>query len=118
MLSSGTQSEAARFLTGFPSIDITSNTLSVEEVKARLKNGLSRNYLITSVCYIEWKGLVGGHGYIIKDLVTLTNADGSEINLVKVKNPWKQIGDPLVSGTSRGEWVGKFSSKDHKSWTE
>jgi len=49
--------------------------------------------MITAACFIEWKGLVAGHGYIVKDFFSITNADGTQVRLVKIRNPWKQIGD-------------------------
>lgn len=61
---------------------------------------------------------MAGHGYIVKDILTVTGSNGEEVRLVKVKNPWKLIGDPSFKGSSHGNWVGRFSQNDTKSWSE
>jgi hypothetical protein len=45
------------------------------------------------------------------------DADSKKIKLVKVRNPWKQIGDTSFKGSSHGDWTGRFS-KDDSSWTD
>lgn len=39
------------------------------------------------------------------------------MRLIKVKNPWKPIGDPSISGLSHGMWTGAYSNSDKESWT-
>lgn len=68
--------------------------------------------MVTAACYIEWKGLVAGNGYIVKDFI---NAGG--YYLVVLRNPWKQIGDANYKGSSHGDWVGRFSKEDNATWT-
>ena len=74
--------------------------------------------MITTACFIEWKGLVAGHGYIVKDFVKVMNADGTSHKLVKLRNPYKTIGDVSLKGSSHGDWTGQFSKDDTKSWTD
>lgn len=31
--------------------------------------------------------------------------------MIKVRNPWKPIGDPNIKGSSHGDWTGKYSCK-------
>lgn len=117
MISSGSHSEAARFLTGAPSQEFTSNVETIDELWSNIHNAIENDYLVTAACFIEWKGLVAGHGYIVQDFVKVINPDGSHYKLVKVRNPWKTIGDSNMKGSSHGDWVGKFSKNDASSWT-
>ena len=36
---------------------------------------------------------------------------------MKVRNPWKQIGDASYKGSSHGDWTGRFSNDD-SSWND
>ena len=72
-------------------------------------DAFDNEYLITAASFNEWNGLIAGHGYIVKGHLKIKGQDGQEIRLVKVRNPWKQIGDPLIKGSSHGDWVGKYS---------
>jgi hypothetical protein len=69
MISSGTQSEAARFLTGAPSEEYVTNVETIDEIWSSVNNAVRNNYLLTAACFIEQKGLVAGHGYIVTDFV-------------------------------------------------
>jgi len=68
MISSGTHAEAARFLTGAPAKEFSSSVMGYDEVWNSVSNAVRNNYLVTSACFIEWKGLVAGNGYIVKDV--------------------------------------------------
>lgn len=59
---------------------------------------------------------MAGNGYIVKDFLRVFTPEGLEVRLVKVRNPWKQIGDPSFKGSSHGDWTGKYSKEDD-SWT-
>jgi len=63
--------------------------------------------LVTAACFIDNNGLVGGNGYIVKSFIK-----SGDQRLVKVKNPWKTIGDPSYKESSHGDWTGKFSKQD------
>jgi hypothetical protein len=117
MISSGTQAEAARFLTGAPAQEFETNQKSVEEIWMSLTNAIRNEYLVTSACFIEKNGLIAGHGYIVKDFIVGRDSSGDEVKLVKVKNPYKLIGDPSLKGSSHGIWTGQFSNQDTTSWT-
>lgn len=109
MISSGDHAEAARFLTGSPSSEFVSNLQQPEEIWMKIKNALDNDFMITAACFNEWNGLVAGHGYIVKNYTVIKSSDGNEIKLVKVRNPWKLIGDTSISGKSHGAWTGKYS---------
>jgi hypothetical protein len=47
----------------------------------------------------------------------IKDRNGKDVRLIKVKNPWKLIGDSSLTTSSHGEWVGRFNSKD-KQWTD
>lgn len=117
MISSGTQAEAARFLTGAPTQEYETNRKTVEEIWMGLTNAIRNEYMVTSACFIEKNGLIAGHGYIVKDFVVGKDSSGEEVKLVKVKNPYKLIGDPALQGSSHGIWTGQFSAQDTTSWT-
>lgn len=117
MISSGTQAEAARFLTGAPAKEFETNQRSVEEIWMSLTNAIRNEYLITTACFIEKNGLIAGHGYIVKDFVVGKDSSGEDVKLVKMKNPYKLIGDPSMTGSSHGIWTGQFSAQDTTSWT-
>lgn len=63
--------------------------------------------MVTAACFIDDNGLVGGNGYIVKAFLKI-----GDNRLIKVKNPWKTIGDPNFKDSSHGDWTGRFSSKD------
>jgi hypothetical protein len=65
--------------------------------------------MITAASFIEWNGLIAGHGYIVKDYKKVDGPNNLEIRLLKIRNPWKQIGDPNIKDTSHGNWIGKYS---------
>lgn len=109
MISSGTQAEAARFLTGSPAEEFESNYQTSEELWHNIVNAITNDFMITAGCFTEWAGLVAGHGYVVKDFITVKNGDEAELKLVKVKNPWKLIGDTSIPGSSHGNWMGKYS---------
>lgn len=52
-------------------------------------------------------GIVPGHAYSLLAGKIITDKDGNEQRLLKMRNPWKQ-----------GEWTGDFSDKDAENWTE
>mmetsp|Transcript_39555 Transcript_39555/g.60425 ORF Transcript_39555/g.60425 Transcript_39555/m.60425 type:complete len:274 (-) Transcript_39555:1856-2677(-) len=118
MISSGTHAEAAQFLTGAPAREYTGSQQSIDELWTSLTNAIRNDYMVTSACYIDFKGLVAGHGYIVKDFFKFKSNSGVEVRMLKVKNPWKLMGDPSFAGSSHGDWVGRFSKNDVKSWTE
>jgi hypothetical protein len=68
--------------------------------------------MVTAACFNDWKGLVAGHGYIVKDFTVYTGDKGESIKLLKVKNPWKLIGDPSFKDSSHGDFTGRFSNDD------
>jgi len=82
-----------------------------------LTNAIRNEYLITTACFIEKNGLIAGHGYVVKDFVVGKDSSGEDVKLVKMKNPYKLIGDPSLAGSSHGIWTGQFSSQDTTSWT-
>lgn len=106
MISSGTQAEAARFLTGAPSKEFETNRVSVDEIWMSLTNAIIKDYMITTACFIEKNGLIAGHGYIVKDFVIGKDSSGDDVKLVKMKNPYKLIGDQTLKGSSHGIWTG------------
>jgi len=57
MISSGTHAEAARFLTGAPSQEYTTNIQTVEELWNTLNINLMNKYVITAACFIDHNGL-------------------------------------------------------------
>lgn len=65
MISTGTHAEAARFLTGAPSKEFESMKMNADDVWMSITNAILNNYVVTSACFIEKKGLIAGHGYIV-----------------------------------------------------
>ena len=76
-----------------------------------MTHAIVENHLVTASCFIDWKGLVAGNGYIVKDFVKALGPRG-DIRLLKVKNPWKTIGDPSYKDSSHGDWTGRYSKSD------
>lgn len=109
MISSGTQAEAARFLTGAPTQEFILNRQQNPEIQATIFGALEKDYLVTAACFNDWNGLVAGNGYIVKD-ITIVNDD---LTFVKLKNVFKPIGGE----NDDVNWTGKFHLKDPK-WTE
>ena len=66
--------------------------------------------MITSACFIDYNGLISGHGYIVKEIISVSD----NLNLVKIRNIFSQVGD---SDPKYGQWKGKYSMADKKSWT-
>lgn len=53
------------------------NIGTIDEIWSSVNNAVRNNYLITAACFIEQKGLVAGHGYIVKDFVVAKDANGN-----------------------------------------
>lgn len=54
----------------------------------------------------------------MKDFLQATDGNAQTVRLIKVRNPWKSIGDPTFKESSHGDWTGKYSRDDTTSWTE
>lgn len=67
MISSGTQAEAAQFLTGAPASEFQTSLYGADELWLSLVNAMRHKYLITSASFSDRNGLISGHGYIVKD---------------------------------------------------
>ena len=65
MISTGTHAEAARFLTGAPAKEFESMKENADDVWMSITNAILNNYIVTSACFIEKKGLIAGNGYIV-----------------------------------------------------
>ena len=111
MISSGAQAEAARFLTGAPAREFTTNSQTVEDTWDVIHAATQSDYIVTAVCDVEHNGLLPGYGYVIKNSVEMKNKDGTNLRFVKIKNPWKE-----TENTKKKGWTGAFSQKD-KFWT-
>ena len=116
MISSGQQSEAARFLTGAPAQDLETNTCTTEELWDSLALNLRKQHIITAACFNEFQGLQPGQGVIVKSFHKYTYPDGTVLRLLKVKNPWKRCLDGCKDG-QRSEYTGRFNNKDSL-WTD
>ena len=116
MINSGQSSEAARFLTGSPSLDYETNTATTDELWDSLSLNLRKQHVITAECFNEFQGLQAGQGVIAKSFVKYTYPDGTVIRLLKVKNPWKKCQDN-GKDCQKAEYKGRFSSKDAL-WTD
>lgn len=116
MITSGQQSEAARFLTGAPSQDFETNTATTEELWDSLALNLRKQHIITAACFNEFQGLQAGQGVIVKAFTKYTYPDGTALRLLKVKNPWKRCPDGCKDGQKQ-EYSGRFNSKDSL-WTD
>jgi len=90
--------------------------MSNEEVWGHLKLAFDESFMVTSACFIEWNGLIGGQGYVVQGVYEIPVSGGETVKLVKVRNPFKQIGDTSLLDSSHGDWTGKFSSGDSQSW--
>jgi hypothetical protein len=60
MTSSGSQAEAARFLTGAPSREFKLNYQTLDELWDSLTMNLRKDFVITTACFIEHLGLMPG----------------------------------------------------------
>ena len=99
MISSGSQVEAARFLTGAPAKTFENSKFSTDEIWSHLEINHDSGYVITTACFIDNQGLVSGQGYIVKGLV-----DAGSTRLVRMKNPFKKA-DP-----TKPQWSGDWNS--------
>ena len=81
-----------------------------------VNNALRKRYLVTTACFVDRLGLISGQGYIVKDYLQVRTPEGQKIRLLKIKNPWRPIGDPSSKDSSHGEWTGPYSNSDKKSW--
>ena len=100
MISSGSQAEAARFLTGSPSREFKTNYQTIDELWDSLTINLKKDFVITTACFVEHYGLAPGLGYVVKGF----HLDGST-KLIKMKSPWKKT-------ENSKEWSGKYSKSD------
>ena len=65
-ISSGTQEEAARFLTGAPSRDFSTNEQTIDELWSTLSLNLKNDFVMTAACNVDHSGLIQSQGYIVK----------------------------------------------------
>ena len=112
MISSGAAAEAARFLTGAPARDFQTNYQTHDELWNSLSINLKQNFVITASCFVEYRGILPGQGYIVKDFIKIKNADGTAIRLIKLQNPWKKTENTAINGVT-AEWSGKYSKNDN-----
>lgn len=105
MVSSGSQAEAARFLTGSPSREFKTSYQTIDELWDSLTLNLKKEFVITTACFVEHYGLTPGLGYVVKGF----HLDGNT-KLIKMKSPWKKV-------ENSKEWSGKYSKSD-KNLTE
>lgn len=87
MISSGTQAEAARFLTGAPASEFETNIQTGKEVLGNIEEAMHKDFMVTAACFNEWNGLVNGHGYIVKNVHTI-NKNGKEIQILRMRHPF------------------------------
>jgi hypothetical protein len=90
MISSGTQEEAARFLTGAPSRDYVANEQTIDELWDTLSISLKSDFVVTAACYVESNGLIQGQGYVVKGYHEFKDEHGKPIRLLKLRNPFKK----------------------------
>lgn len=109
MISSGTQAEAARFLTGSPAREFILNSQLDQEIAANIDSSLRRGYIVTAACFNDWQGLVAGNGYIVKSITQVN----TRLTLVKVKNVFRLADN--TDGASQ-PWKGRFNRRDTASW--
>ena len=118
MVSSGSQVEAARFLTGAPAREFSTNFQTTDELWNQLTLVLKKDYPVTTACFVETHGLVPGQGYIVLDFVKFKRDDGNIIRLLKIKNPFKKSESLSTKALSQQlEWTGKFNKHD-KFWNK
>jgi hypothetical protein len=100
MVSSGSQAEAARFLTGAPALEYKTNYQTMDELWDSLTINLKKDHIITTACFVEHFGLQPGQGFIVKGFAM----DGNT-RLIKMKSPWKKL-------ENSKEWSGLYSKSD------
>lgn len=83
-ISSGTLSDAARFLSGAPARDFFCNSMPIDEVWYNVMLSLKEGYIVTAANFIDNNGLLAGYGFIVKSFHEVEGA-----RLLKLKNPWK-----------------------------
>ena len=89
-LTAGWGEETLRILTGMPTTTIHHAT-DLEVTSKLLKYWASKNYPMTNGCCKNgerWNGLISGHAYSLLDVKDGTDAEGNQITLAKVRNPW------------------------------
>ena len=110
----GNSSEAFQFLTPAP-CDTYYNIYENNNLYNLIEESLNKNYIIvsditntedTNLDYLSQMGLVTNHSYMIIDNIILKNPNGTEVKLLKIRNPW---------GTN--EWLGDWSD-DSRKWND
>ena len=110
----GNSSEAFQFLTPAP-CDTYYNIYENNNLYNIIEESLKKKYIIvsditdtedTNLEYLSQMGLVTNHSYMIIDTIILKNPNGTEVKLLKIRNPW---------GTN--EWLGDWSDESRK-WND
>ena len=110
----GNSSEAFQFLTPAP-CDTFYHIYENNNLYNLIEESLKKNYIIvsditdtedTNLEYLSQMGLVTNHSYMIIDTIILKNPNGTEVKLLKIRNPW---------GTN--EWLGDWSDESTK-WND
>jgi hypothetical protein len=62
--------------------------------------------MVTAACFVDWKGLISGNGYIVKSIEKshFTDQFGEPIDLILIKNVFRSVGD---SNSSHGDFTGR-----------
>jgi hypothetical protein len=108
---SGKENEALNCLTGFPSERYTVKDWSLDHVWSTVKKSDSRNNVmccttITDNNLKDRTGLVSLHAYTLIGCAEVTNKEGQQEKLVKIRNPWGHT-----------EWKLKWSDNSD-AWTD
>lgn len=98
-----------RDLTGAPGYEYT--IAETPDMFDKLVNGESKNYAMAAGISddngsLKDMGLIGEHSYGVLKAVLVQDADGNDVQLVQVRNPW-----------GKTEWQGDWSDNSDK-WTD
>jgi len=103
----GTPLQSIQDLTNMPAERFESNDQSTEELFGTLHEADQKDWIAIGACYKTYQGLTSGHAYTILGALKLTDDEGKEWNLLRMRNPWGSEG-----------YNGPWSDKDHRRWTD
>jgi len=114
-MNGGTPIQSFRDLTGMPIIRYDSRGQTTEKLFEIIEEADKKDWVLTAACDVAIQGLQNGHAYTILGYARLTDPeDGTDWDLLKMRNPWGNEGYTGAWSDKDSRWNAKNKSAvDH-----
>jgi len=87
-INGGQIGEAMRFMTGMPTNEFDSNTMTEDQLWTHVTNGFAKDYNMGAGCQVSHFNMISGHAYGVIGHATLSGGASDGQKLIKMRNPW------------------------------